>query len=139
MEEVRHRDNDWWFLEGLGSLFGQHLDVQGQNEFVREFNNSDSEFRESLARFVLPYFANVTTDRFSEDAISFLLADLRCESHSASSSGHLVGIAATEEFVTEYLVPLLPDAKEPLLGNLHAVLREAGSRHGRRYLVDLAR
>jgi hypothetical protein len=38
--------------------------------------------------------------------------------------------------VAERLLPLLPDAKPPLLINLKSVLKRAGSRHGRRYVFE---
>jgi hypothetical protein len=89
-----------------------------------------------LSRFVLPHRSDITTDVFSEDAISFLLADLSREKIRASFSEHLLARTATEQFVTECLLPLLADAKQPLLNNLHEVLKEAGSRHGRRYILE---
>ena len=73
---------------------------------------------------------------FSEDAVSFLLADLSREKMRAYFSKHLLGRTATEQFVTERLLPLLADAKQPLLKNLYEVLKEAGSRHGRRYILE---
>ena len=137
MMEVDSSGVNWWFLEGLGGLFGRHLNREVRNEFVFEFNKSNSMFRRLLLRFVLPYFPDITTEMFNEDAISFLLADLSYEGSATSFRGHLLGSTVTEEFVTERLVPLLGNTKQPLLGNLHTVLRQAGSRHSRRYFVEL--
>ena len=80
----------------------------------------------------LPYFHGLTTEMLSEDAISFLLADLNHEG-GASPFGTVLGAAATEAFISERLLLLLPDAKEPFLSNLRGVLKHAGDRHGRRY------
>ena len=137
MMEVQSRSSGWRVLAGLGGLFGQHLNVEVQNEFVCEFNKPDSKFRRLLLRFVLPSFTDITTDIFSDEAISFLLADLSRKGSTSSFYGHLLGSTATEDFVIERLVPLLPDAKQPLLGNLHSVLRQAGSRHSRRYFSEV--
>ena len=123
------------FLHQLGGLFNNHLDRDVQREFVFEFNKPSSKFRRLLLQFVLPHLTDITTDMFSEDAISFLLADLSNEGSTSHFRGHPLGRTATEEFVTERLLPLLSDRKQPLSRNLHAVLSQAGSRHGKRYFV----
>ena len=135
MMEVDNGTADHWFREQLGGVFAGHLKVEVQDEFVVEFNKPDSKFRRLLSYFVLRYRSDITTDVFTEDAISFLLADLNREGSCPSFRGHLLGSTATEQFVTERLLPLLPDAKSPLLENLQLVLKQAGSRHGRRYVV----
>ena len=137
MMEVRASGANTWFLDQLGGLFNNHLNRDVQHEFVFEFNKPSSKFRRLLLQFVLPHLTDITTDMFSEDAISFLLADLSNEGSTLHFRGHLLGRTATEEFVTERLLPLLSDRKQPLSKNLHAVLRQAGSRHSRRYFVKL--
>ena len=130
-------DGDGWFLTQLGGLFGHHLSADAQEEFVSEFNKPRSKFRGVLLHFVVPELPDLSTNAFSEDAVSLLLADLDRESRSCSFQPHVLGSTATEEFVTERLVPLLAGAKEPRLSKLQAVLRQAGSRHNRRYPVEL--
>ena len=130
-------DGDGWFLTQLGGLFGRHLSADVQEEFVSEFNKPRSKFRNVLLHFVIPELPDVSTNAFSEDAVSLLLADLDRESGAHSIGSDILGSTATEEFVTERLVPLLAGAKEPGLSKLQAVLRQAGSRHNRRYLVEL--
>ena len=137
MMEVRASGANTWFFDQLGGLFGNHLNRDVQHEFLFEFNKPSSKFRRLLFQFVLPNFTDITTDMFSEDAISFLLADLSDEGSVLPPRGHLLGSTATEEFVTERLLPLLSDIKQPLSKKLHTVLRRAGSRHGRRYFVKL--
>ncbi len=136
MLEVLSVEEGYWFVNQLGSLFAAHLNNEVQDKFVAEFNKADSKFRRLLLHLVLPYFSDITTEVFSEDAISFILADLSREASVYSYRGHLLGNTATEQFVTERLLPLLPDAKQPLLKNLHEVLRQAGSRHGKRYVLE---
>lgn len=136
MMEVSYTGAGYWFLEQLGGLFAGYLNREVQHEFVAEFNKSGSKFRQLLRHSVLPPRSDITTEVFSEDAISFLLADLSREGRASYIYGHLLGSTATEQFVTERLLPLLPDAKQPLLKNLHEVLRQAGSRHARRYVLE---
>lgn len=136
MMEVDPASAGYWFLNQLGGLFALHLSREVQDKFVAEFNKSGSKFRRLLLHFVLPHRSDITDEVFSDDAISFMLADLSRERSASSFRGHLLGSIATEQFVTERLLPLLPDAKQPLLKNLHEVLRQAGSRHGRRYVLE---
>ena len=130
------KDGDGWFLTQLGGLFGHHLSSDVQEEFVSEFNKPRSKFRGVLLHFVVPELPDLSTDAFSEDAVSLLLDDLDRESGVHSIESDVLGSTATEKFVTERLVPLLAGAKEPGLSKLQAVLRQAGSRHNRRYFVE---
>lgn len=137
MMEILEADSTgtgYWFSDQLAGLFTMHLNKEAQDKFVAEFNKSGSKFRRLLLHFVLPHRSNITTEVFNEDAISFLLADLSREGSVFYFRGHLLGNTATEQFVNERLLPLLPGAKQPLRKNLHEVLRQAGSRHGKRYI-----
>ncbi len=131
-------EGDGWFLKQLGGLFGNQLSADVQEEFVSEFNKRSSRFWSVLLHFVVPELPDLSTDAFSEDAISLLLADLDRASRSQGFEWHVLGSTATDVFVTERLLPLLAGAKEPRLGKLQAVLRQAGLRHNRRYFVELA-
>ena len=136
MMEEWAEDGDGWFLIQLGGLFGHHLSSDVREEFVSEFNKPRSKFTGVLLHFVIPCLPDLSTDAFSEDSVSLLLADLDCDSGARSFRPHVLGSTATEKFVTERLVPLLSRAKEPGLSKLQAVLRQAGSRHNRRYFVE---
>jgi hypothetical protein len=136
MMEPDYQEREYWFRHQLGSLFAGYLDDHAWDAFVTEFNKADSKFRRLLLHYVLPYRSELTTEAFSEDAISFLLADLSRKGSLRGFRDHLLSSTATEQFVTERLLPLLPDAKPPLLENLQTVLRQAGSRHGRRYVTE---
>lgn len=137
MMEEWAEDGDEWFRFQLGGLFGSHLSTDAQEEFVSEFNKPSSKFSGVLLNFVVPALPNLSTDAFSEDAISLLLADLDRKSDARGFEWHVLGSTATEEFVAERLLPLLAGAKEPRLSGLQAVLKQAGSRHNRRYFVEL--
>ena len=123
-----------WLYERISTLFAAHLKPEAHEAFVAEFNKSKSKFRGVLASSILVAFRELTTDKFSDDAISFLLASLRNKNATSNIRGHLLGNTATESFVIERLLPLLSGADETLAKNLHRVLLQAGSRHGRRYI-----
>jgi hypothetical protein len=127
---------EWWFFQDrLSHLFATHLTPEGREAFVSEFNKQWSPYRRVLARTILIARNDLTTEHFSEDAISFLLADLSREKSWDSHHGHLLSRTATETFVAERLLPLLSDAQEPFRSNLTEVLRHGGRRHGRRYVT----
>jgi hypothetical protein len=64
------------------------------------------------------------------------MADLNQKKFAVGFEEHLMGNIATEQFVTERLVPLLSSAQSPFLENLRTVLNQAGARHGRRYITN---
>jgi hypothetical protein len=125
----------WWLRYRISSLFEEHLNPEARNAFVAEFNRPGSKYRRVLSNSILLAQDDLNTASFSEDAISFLLASLREKGTADAICGHLIGNTATESFVTERLLPLLSAAEEPLATNLRRVLRNAGSRHGRRYVA----
>jgi len=125
-----------WLKERLSWLFASYVSKETRHAFVNEFNKAASKYRGVLADSILLKQNELTTDDFSADAISFLLADLERTELKDSWRGHLLGNTATEKFVAERLLPLVSEAKDLLLKNLQKVLQQAGSRHGRRYLID---
>ncbi|WP_440217177.1 SIR2 family protein [Chromobacterium piscinae] len=138
LEVVQDRcyDDSFWFAHQLGTLFANQLSQEKKNLFFDEFNKSNSIYRQLLLHFILPHFQESTTDFFNEDTISFIFADLNREGATKGFGRHLLGNAATERFVTERILPLLREAQPPLEGNLRVILSQAGSRHGRRYIVE---
>ena len=140
MLEVR-RDSDfgtekWFALSQIGALFASKLSREARTMFVVEFNNTKSKYRRPVLDYILPHCSDLTTDDFSEDSISFLLADLNRVGAVDQVAGGLLGRVATERFIKERLLPLLPDAESPLADNLRLILVHAGSRHGRRYFIE---
>jgi hypothetical protein len=77
--------------------------------------------------------SDLTSDDLSEGALSFLIDDLRAEWFHPFIE-HLLGRIATDSFVVQRLLPLVSSEPGPFQENLRAVIRDAGRRHGRRYL-----
>ena len=114
-----------------GRLLSRAVPKKTQALFIAEFNKKDSSYRAILATLILPKFRDLTTDEFAEDAVSFLLALL-----NKSTIDSLLGKTATESFVLERLLPLLSTARGRFRSNLLTALKQAGDRHGRRYVDD---
>jgi hypothetical protein len=126
----------WWLCDRISRLLGAHSTSTARDAFLAEFNRPDSKYRRVLTKLILWAHDDLSTDRFSEEAIRFRLASLREEKTADYLRGHLLGSTATESFVTERLLPQLSEAEEPLSTNLREVLKQAGSRHGRRYVAN---
>jgi hypothetical protein len=135
-EHNKHRvDDQWWFQDRLAYVLTAHVDPQKRAEFVAEFNKANSPYREVLSKIILEKIDDLSTDHLSEDAVSFLLANLSHE-HGAGTFEPLLGNIATETFILERLLPLLPRARGRRRQRILAILRKAGRRHGRRYIPD---
>ncbi len=136
-EESSIQQKERYFLKDrISFLLARWSSKESRAEFVAEFNKSESRFRRVLGRSILLARDDLTTDDFSEYAISFLLADLKKEGSIDYIRGHLLGRTATESFVSERLLPLLPETTGRFRKNLSRVLLQAGSRHGRRYVTS---
>ena len=62
MMEEGFAGDGYWFLDQMGGLFAIHLNREVQDNFVSEFNRSDSKFRRLLLHFVLPHRNDITTE-----------------------------------------------------------------------------
>ncbi|WP_249583011.1 SIR2 family NAD-dependent protein deacylase [Pseudomonas viridiflava] len=133
-EDESANDVKYWFLAKLGDVLGHYISKHTRAAFLEEFNQR-SEFRRLIYKFIIPRM-DVTTDEIGSEATSFLLAELSRGKIRPWSRDNILGAAATEDFIAERLMPLLINAQEPLKGNLLLILELAGTRHGRRYLVE---
>lgn len=133
-EYVPLEEVGWWLIEQMGSLFGQHLDQNVRMEFIVEFNKPNSQYRRILL-IILPHFEGISIEDFEEEAISFMLADLG-KKQTTADRDILLGKLASDRFVLERLLPIVPKADAILLENLVGVINSAGRRLGKRYLLD---
>ncbi|MBS7416996.1 SIR2 family NAD-dependent protein deacylase [Pseudomonas syringae] len=134
MRDMSEDANNQWFLARLGDVLANHADSQAKAAILNEFNLG-TEFRMVILDFIIQRM-DVTTDEIDAEAISFLLADLSRERGDRFIDASFLGTAATEAFIVERLFPLLISAQDPLKENILSVLDQAGTRHGRRYLVE---
>lgn len=123
-----------FYFDRFGTLVGGLGSRALHEEFIRELNAS-SVHRKFIADYVLPHIGFATTDDLSSDTVSYLLAELRDTRvvlqwfpRSALLS------TATESFVQQHLLPLLPSATGVFRVNLKQLLVSIGERHGRRYV-----
>lgn len=127
-------ENESWCAYLLSELFNDHLSTESIKLFIDEFNSPSSKYRDILSERILPRIDNLSTDDFSESAISYLLSKLNKENIRCFFDNDLLANTCTIKFVNEYLLPLLCLDNKPLVDNLRDVLISAGSRHGRRYI-----
>lgn len=131
--DKKNPETQWWFNNRFSKFLAENASMETQTMFLAEFNKNTSKYRSILAETILNARTDLTTDDFSEDALTFLTKDLSRRKLD-EFHGSLLGRTATETFITERLIPMLAGAGKFLRRNLEMVLEEAGSRHRRRYL-----
>jgi SIR2-like domain len=125
------RSNDWALSHRLSYVLTSFVNAQKRAEYITEFNKADSPYRYVIATNLLININDLTTDQLCEDAISFLLTKL-----PVLNLGSLLGQIATETFVLDKLLPLHLKSRGARRRNLVDALKEAGKRHGRRYIPE---
>lgn len=135
MQEEYVLDENSWLLARLSNFIGINMDANSRAEFILEFNKPDTQFRNVMISMLMSSL-DVSTDELSEGAISFVLSSLGRKDRSSRYIDNVLGVFPTERFIVERILPILPNAQGILRARLLQVLEQAGSRHGRRYLVD---
>jgi len=130
-------DGGWWLCRQIGSIVGRYCDQGTRSSILELLDRGGIEARIAIKEFILPYLNEVSTDDLSERAISLLLADLPQPGSVDRYFHNTLGAIATEKFVTDQLIPLARGQSEDFLTNLKNVLKVAGDRHGRRYLISI--
>jgi hypothetical protein len=126
----------WGFRQGICTTLGRRSDDDTKDALLAEFNSTTSPYRRVLATEVLVHFSDISTDQFTMEAIEFLLAQLG-DKTSWFRRGDILGIAATEAFVEEKLLPLVSETlSDAARKNVTKILVSAGQRHGRRYIAN---
>ena len=124
---------NFWLEDRLTDLFAGHLSDDKKGEFLQTFNTGKTEHLGLLKTMLPRILSDLSTDDLSADAISFLLADVS-RNVPVNFRGHILGSIATEKLVEETLLPL---ANTKCTHALATVLKQAGKRHGRRYLAKI--
>lgn len=128
-------DEQWWIQYRLGSIVAYLGDAE-----VRDFC-LDALVRgsERIGRWVKGRYLgsdnSLTTDALDDDMIAALLADLNAPNRISEYLYNPLGLIATDQFVQQRLLPLVEGASTTFLNNLALVLKVAGDRHGKRYLL----
>jgi len=83
----------------------------------------------------LRWVEDITIDALTDDMVASLLSDLNIPGKIMEFWYNPLGRLATERFVRERLIPLASGASSAFVENLEIVLKVAGDRHGKRYLI----
>lgn len=125
-----------WLSETLCGFLAEYSTTETQAEIISIFNDSKTQYRDTLHQCLLPKLTGLSTDDLSPDAISFVLSSISKSQYRNFFGGSFLGQAATESFVSERILPLLSGAEPDFSVELKRVLKEAGARHGKRYTLD---
>ncbi|WP_296282808.1 SIR2 family protein [Pseudoxanthomonas sp.] len=126
---IMNSSDQYMLRSSIGALLANSDEVIVR-QCIDEFNKADTPYRCILSQFVLARLSRLSTDELSDVAIEYLLDQL-LNGERASFEGNVLGKACTEAFAKERLLPLWEARKD---ANVAIALRDAGSRHGCRYI-----
>lgn len=135
MEYFESKNKDWMFIDRVPSVISTYISIDKRNEFIKEFNDPNSQYRSVISRIIFRKLEDLTIDEFTEEAITYLLDELKSIKLNLWVSSILINIA-TESFVNERLIPLLKSKKGIEQKNLKEIIEKIGKKHERRYLVE---
>ncbi len=136
LAEIKPDDsNKWWLEHRLGAIVAHLGDTEVQSYLLRQLVTGSGAIRHWIKANYLGETEGINIETLDDDMVATLLADLnvpnRISEHWYNPLGHL----ATDRFVRERLIPLAAAASTPFNENLTLVLKAAGDRHGKRYLL----
>jgi len=134
--ELDEKDgNEWMFEDRVSRVIVNYVSRTTRQQFIDEFNNSNSIYRKVLGRKILPKLYDLSIEELTDDSILYLLEEIKTVFFDKFEASILVNIA-TEPFVIDRLLPLLKIAKNQFYENLLGILDKVGRKHGRRYIEE---
>ncbi len=133
-EYFESRCLEWMFIDRVPSFISSYITTEKRDEFIKEFNNPKSKYRNVLIRTVFRNINGLIKDDFTEETIKYLLDDLKKPRLEYHSNRILINIA-TESFVNELLIPRLESSEDIERENLKSLIESIGVKHKRRYLL----
>ena len=134
-EFIESKSKVWMFIDRVPSVITTHIPKDKRQEFISEFNNPESQYRKILNRIVLNKMGDLKLNDFTEETLIYLFEELKTKKIGYWDSSILTDIA-TEQFVTDRMLPLLKDAKRIERKNLEIIIDKIGRQHKRRYLIE---
>lgn len=128
-------DNQWWLHYRLGMIVAHLGDEEVQAFCLGALVHGSERTQHWVKGHYLCVVEGLTSDALDDDMIAVLLADLNVPNRISEHWYNPLGRIATDRFVQEQLLTLAENASTTLLKNLAVVLRVAGDRHGKRYLL----
>jgi hypothetical protein len=133
LSETSSQEKNWSFNTRISFVISTFISKEQKQLFINEFNNPSSKYHGVLKNRILINFSDLSLKDLNENAISYLIMDLK-EHTQLMFGGNLLEKIATESFVKERLLPLMKIAKGKFSKNLSTILTSLGERHGRRYI-----
>ncbi|HZL11847.1 MAG TPA: hypothetical protein VFC65_17835 [Prolixibacteraceae bacterium] len=133
-EYFESKSLEWMFIDRVPSFISAHITTDKRNEFIKEFNNPKSKYRNVLIRTVISKINGLVLDDFTEETITYLLDDLK-RPRSEFYENRILTNIATETFVNERLIPRLESVENIESENLKNLIESIGVKHKRRYLI----
>jgi len=125
-----------WLIQQLGWIIGRNsekVEIIQQLYVLMESNQLHSIL---LARHILPFVPDLVLEDFSASATDYLLMAAASGILPLGFSGNILTKIANEKFTVERIVPLLGKSSGASRNIIIQVLRQIGSRLGRRFVGD---
>ncbi|WP_192941056.1 SIR2 family NAD-dependent protein deacylase [Aliarcobacter cryaerophilus] len=135
-EYFESKSDEWMFIDRVPKVISRNITAEKRDEYLREFNNPDSQYRKVLIRTILDNLYNLTINDLTEESIEYLLDDLKIIKLNYFYKNNILYTIATETFVNKYLIPRLKSAENTEYENLINLIEKIGKKHKKRYLVE---
>jgi hypothetical protein len=127
--------DEWWTLHRLGMIVAHLGDAEVRAFCLDKLVHGSERLKMWVKQSYLGVVENLTSDALDDDMIAALLADLNVPHRISEYWYNPLGWIATDRFVHERLLPLAQNASPAFRENLVRVLKAAGDRYGKRYLL----
>jgi MoxR-like ATPase len=136
LAELGSEDDDSFFVcDRLGRFIADTSSQEDRRALVALLDEGSPAVKKVLAYNVLDRLADLRAEELSDEAIAWLVEDLRHANPTSSSRRSVLAVIATEALMENTIVPLFGEADELLKQNIVNLAEDVGRRHGRRYLT----
>jgi hypothetical protein len=112
-ESYNPNDSKWYFFcDRITGFFSQTLPTTKKIEFLNEFNNPKSKYRDSALIFIYS-MGDFKISQFTDESLNYLINNMKSDksSYISRKSSVILTHIATDDFVVNNLLPELVKAK----------------------------
>ncbi|MGN6297669.1 MAG: SIR2 family protein [Ginsengibacter sp.] len=134
-EFIKSNSEEWMFTDRVPRVITSHISKDKRQELISTFNNTKSKYRKILSQVVLTKMPDLKLEDFTQESLSYLFEELKTK-RIRFFDRSIISDIATEQFVTERMLPLLKNMRGVEYKNLEILIEKIGKKHKRRYLVQ---
>jgi hypothetical protein len=108
---IESKSKEWMFTDRVPRVITAYMAQDKRREFISEFNNPNSKYRNILSQVVLTKMPGLKLEDLTEESLSYLFKELKTKTIGFFDRS-IISDIATEQFVTDQMLPLLKKRKE---------------------------